>query len=277
MKVILGDNQFFGINHVNQSKGDEDKSRFSTTDSIIDFIETAIDQGLDGFMINANDHGFRIAQDKRFQSKEIHYSIPYPHKYANLVNEKGLLNALAIILSRQRLRSIGDMAAFCLGQNMHSLTRILISTEVPKRLPKGSRVYLQNIITDMIIGLDDAELLRTYIQKVRSLGYTPGFITLNPIKLDSMLSSLDMDLSDLMICYNINNIGFNIFPSLEAVVAFTKKTTTYKKMGMSILASGAASAHEAIEYIKQLPLDYIVFGSSNIDNIKSNLLQIRQN
>ena len=277
MKVILGDNQFFGINHVNQAKGDEDKSRFSTTDLIIDFIVTAIDQGLDGFMINANDHGYKIVQEKQFRSHEIHYSIPYPHKYANLVNEKGLLNALTTILSRQRLRSLRDLADFCINQNMYSLTRILISTEVPKKLPKGSRVYLQNIITDMIIGLDDAELLRTYIQKVRSLGYTPGLITLNPIKLDSLLSSLDIDLSDLMICYNVNNIGFNVFPTLASVIAFTNNISPYKKMGMSVLASGGACASESLAFIKQLPLDYIVFGSSNIENIKSNIRQIRQN
>ena len=277
MKVILGDNQFFGINHINQAKGDNDKSRFGTTDAIVTFIDTALVEGLDGFMINANDHGYKIVQDKRFRSHEIHYSIPYPHKYANLVNEKGLLNALAIILSRQRLRSVRDLADFCISQNMHSLTRILIATEVPKRLPKGSRVYLQNIITDMIIGLDDAELLRTYIQKVRSLGYTPGLITLNPIKLDSLLSSLDIDLSDLMVCYNVNNIGFNVFPSLASVVAFTNRASPYKKMGMSILASGAACASEALDFIKQLPLDYVVFGSSNIENIKNNLRHVRQN
>jgi hypothetical protein len=129
----------------------------------------------------------------------------------------------------------------------------------------------------MIIGLDDAELLRTYIQKVRSLGYTPGLITLNPIKLDSLLSSLDIDLSDLMICYNVNNIGFNVFPTLASVIAFTNNISPYKKMGMSVLASGGACASESLAFIKQLPLDYVVFGSSNIENIKSNIRQIRQN
>ena len=277
MKVILGDNQFFGINHVNQTKGDKDKHRFSEANAIADFIESALNTGLDGFMINANSHGYKIVQDPRFHSNQIHYSIPYPHKYATLVNEKGLVTALAIILSRQRFGSVMDLIRFCTRQDVHALTRLLIATEIPKKLPQDAIVYLQNIITDMIIGLNDASLLRTYVRKIRSLGYQPGLITLNPVKLDLLLSSIDDDLSDLIVCYNINNIGFNVFPNLESVIEFTYSKSNYKKMGMSILSSGAAHANEAINFVKNLPLDYVVFGSSKIKNIKANLRQLQHN
>ena len=41
-------------------------------------------------------------------------------------------------------------------------------------------------------------------------------------------------------------------------------------MGMSIFSSGGTEISESIDYIKKINLDYVVFGSSKINNIKSN-------
>ena len=42
-------------------------------------------------------------------------------------------------------------------------------------------------------------------------------------------------------------------------------------MGMSIFASGAENIPSSIDYIKELPLDYVVFGTSKLENIESNM------
>ena len=42
-------------------------------------------------------------------------------------------------------------------------------------------------------------------------------------------------------------------------------------MGMSIFSSGGSNILEAINYIKKINLDYVVFGSSKLANIKDNL------
>ena len=41
-------------------------------------------------------------------------------------------------------------------------------------------------------------------------------------------------------------------------------------MGMSIFSSGGAKIKDSIDYIKGLNLSYVVFGSSNIENVKNN-------
>ena len=42
-------------------------------------------------------------------------------------------------------------------------------------------------------------------------------------------------------------------------------------MGMSIFSSGGIkNIEQSISYIKKLPLDYVVYGSSNINNVRSN-------
>ena len=47
-------------------------------------------------------------------------------------------------------------------------------------------------------------------------------------------------------------------------------------MGMSIFASGAGNIPQSINYIKKLNLDYVIFGTSRIENIKSNLKLFRE-
>ena len=75
----------------------------------------------------------------------------------------------------------------------------------------------------------------------------------------------------LIVCFNINKEGFNVFPSLDSVECFIESRPKYKLMGMSVFASGASNIPESVKYIKKLNLDYVVFGSSRIENINSNL------
>ena len=79
----------------------------------------------------------------------------------------------------------------------------------------------------------------------------------------------------MIVCFNINKEGFNVFPSLDAVEYFIESRPKYKLMGMSVFASGAANIPSSIDYIKKLKLDYVVFGSSRIENIQKNLEQFK--
>ena len=122
------------------------------------------------------------------------------------------------------------------------------------------------------MGIGREDLIIGFINSVTEMGYKPGIITLNPILLNKHLVNTDKTylLKDLIVCFNINKEGFNVFPSLESVESFIESGPAYKLMGMSIFASGAANIPNSINYIKKLPLDYVVFGSSRIENIKSN-------
>ena len=65
------------------------------------------------------------------------------------------------------------------------------------------------------------------------------------------------------------------FLTLDSVEKFIESRPKYKLMGMSVFASGAANIPASINYIKKLNLDYIVFGTSRIENISSNLKLFR--
>ena len=275
MKIILGDNQFFGINHFDLEKGEKTKLKFDSTKKIEAFINDSLDIGLDGFMINSNERGYEIVNSSKFDlTKEIHYSIPYPHKYASMVNETGMMSLFGhIIKNTSFIKNLIGGIKLVATQNLKSITPLALNLEVPKNLKKGSYIYMQNIITDLLMGMGRGDILIEFIKSVSNMGYKPGIITLNPIMFDKLLKN-EQDanwLKDLVVCFNINKEGFNVFPSLNQVENFIQSSPKYKLMGMSIFASGAANISNSINYIQTLNLDYIVFGSSRVENIKSNL------
>jgi len=274
MKIILGDNQFFGINHFDLEKGEKTKLKFDTTKKIESFINDSLDIGLDGFMINSNERGYEIVNSSKFDlTKEIHYSIPYPHKYASMVNENGMMSLFEhVIKNTSLIKNIIGGVKLVATQNLKSITPLALNLEVPKNLKKGSYVYMQNIITDLLLGMGRGDILVEFIKSVYNMGYKPGIITLNPIMFDKLLKNEQEAewLKDLIVCFNINKEGFNVFPSLDFVEDFIESSPKYKLMGMSIFASGAANIPHSINYIKKLKLDYVVFGSSRLENIESN-------
>jgi hypothetical protein len=274
MKIILGDNQFFGINHFDLKKGEKTKLKFDSTKKIEAFINDSLEIGLDGFMINSNERGYEIVNLCKFDNtKEIHYSIPYPHKYASMVNENGMISLFGhVIKNTSLIKNIIGGVKLVATQNLKSITSLALNLEVPKNLKKGSYVYMQNIITDLLLGIGRGDILLEFIKSVYNMGYKPGVITLNPIILDKLLKNEQESewLKDLIVCFNINKEGFNVFPSLDLVEEFIESSPKYKLMGMSIFASGAANISNSINFIKKLKLDYVVFGSSRLENIKSN-------
>ena len=274
MKQILGDNQFFGVNHHDIEKGERVKSKFASNESIINFIEAAVSLGLDGFMINSNSRGYDIISTTSFADLvEIHYSVPYPHKFATMVNESGMFALLKYIINNSSLNSLFlRLPTFFLNRDIKNLLPLILDLEIPKNLKRGSYVYLQNIVTDLLLGIHRFDLIEEFCNIISKKGYKPGLITLNPILLDNVVVNFSEEIQNqLILCFNINISGFNVFPSKNQVEELVFTHTKYKKMGMSVLSSGGAvSILESLEYVKAIPLDYVVYGSSNLNNIENN-------
>ena len=196
MKIILADNQFFGVNHFDLEKGEKTKLKFDTTEKIEVFINDSLEIGLDGFMINSNEKGYEIINTSKFDcKKEIHYSIPYPHKYASMVNENGMMSLFGhIIKNTSFIKNLIGGIKLVATQNLKSITPLALNLEVPKNLKKGSYIHLQNIITDLLIGMGRGDILIEFIKYVVKMGYKPGIITLNPIMLDNFIKNQDKNI-----------------------------------------------------------------------------------
>ena len=58
-RLLFGDNQFFGINHMSEEKARAQAMRFQETSAIMDVLDTAYDEGIKTFMCTTHD---RIAE-----------------------------------------------------------------------------------------------------------------------------------------------------------------------------------------------------------------------
>ena len=279
MKQLLGDNQFFGINHYDLAKGEKNKNQFNSSESISKFITDVITIGLDGFMINSKKLGYEVINQINIsQDKEIHYSIPYPNKFASLVNEQGMLSLINYLLKNGTAKNLFvKMPMFITTRKIKHILPLLVDLEIPAKLPKGSYVYLQNLVTDFAFGLKRFDLIHEYCRVILRKGYKPGLITLNPVLAAESIQSLPASIRcEIVICFNLNSSGFNVFPTLESVEKFAKTSHEFKKMAMSILSSGGAkSIDNSLSYIRDLPLDYVVYGSSKLKNIEYNYHKLR--
>ena len=287
--VVYGDNQFFGINHRSQDKSEELARKFSDINNIMAVYDTAIECGIKAIMLNSNDRAKEIVE--RFRANPLKYSgiswypsIPYPHKYANMVTEKGIFPTINEVLFNNNSASGVIGSIFKGGQalitkDLMKMMEMLIDVEY--RIFKGLNVkvlFLQNVITDLLLGYDIKEIFQRYCDFIRKkYGVLPGFITLNMPYLRAKL--IEWGIEEVVICSSINKLGYNMCPSKEEYERVIAKNdpSKYQLMAMSTLASGAIPPTEAYKYIDSLNIQSVVFGASSKKNIEStlSLLKVR--
>ena len=282
-KIVFGDNQFFGINHRSQDKAEEMAKKFSDIQNIFEVYDNTFDCGVKAVMLNSNDRAAEITEYfRQHKDKYGHLtwypSIPYPHKYANMVAEKGIFPTLNEVLFKGNttggvLGMIGKGATAVLGKDLMKMMEMLIDAEY--RMFRGLDVkvlFLQNVITDLILGYDIKEVFQRYCDFIRKkYNVLPGFITLNLPYLMNKLQ--EWDIEEVVICSTINAAGFNMNPSPEEYfrVIAENNPNKYQLMAMNVLASGSITPEQSFEYINKLNVQSVVFGASSKAHIKSSV------
>ncbi len=277
-RIIFGDNQFFGINHMSEEKAQAQSERFKDINAIIKVIDTAYDCGIHAFMFNTHDRVAELcdhfrANPEKYADLRLYPSIPYAHKYANAVNEKGMIGALNdfVFADRSAAQVLGTLARGAMSivsQDMVKVMKLLVDAEM--RMFKGLNVravFLQNIVTDLLLGLGAKTVFVEFANHIRSIyGVEPAFNTMNLPQLVDFL--LQCGIENPIICSSINKIGYLMNPdktSYEGAI----RTKPFRPMAMSILASGAVGPREAVEYVaSQKNIRSIVFGASSKAHIQ---------
>ena len=273
-RVLFGDNQFFGVNHMSEEKARAQSMRFQDLQSIIDVLDAAYQEGIRTFMCTTHDRvgeicdHFRANRDK-YPDYRFYPCMPYAHKYANAVTEHGMVDAL-----RRFLPEDGALGAMLKGgvalanKDVRGIMQLLIDAEMKMFHGLSTPViFVQNVITDLLLGLGMKEALKIFADHVRDKYQAePGFITMNTPMLLDVLDELKID--NPIVCSNINKIGFRMCGGID-LYEKTIATRRFRPVAMSVLASGAISPREAIEYVCRQPqIESIVFGASGRANIR---------
>lgn len=280
-KAILGDNQFLGVNHANQTKAAELYERFSRPDPILEVIGAAYEAGVRDFMFTTHERYEDVFDEIRRSSlfPNMHYTpcLPYAHKYWNKLSDKGLVSMLtSTALQINPLHMVPAGLGMLTGRTrglMHVLTRM--ETLACKGLPLRG-IFLQNLAFDFLMAMELYGVIEDFANAVsHRLGAIPGFVTMNHSKAVETLCD-KIGLERPWLCANYNLGGFRMNPSKEACEASFAQHRS-NNIAMSVLASGMAPPSAAIDYVRSKfggGVDAILFGSSSAANIRSNVAQI---
>ncbi len=280
-RILFGDNQFFGVNHMSEEKARAQSMKFQDMNAIIDTLDAAYQEGVRTFMCTTHDRVREVcdyfrANQAKYPDYQFYPCMPYAHKYANAVTEHGMIEALQLFLPKD-----GAVGAMFKGgvavakKDVETILQMLIDAEM--KMFEGLKtpvIFIQNVITDLFLGLGMHEMLKYFHDHVKAkFGAEAGFITMNvPMLLDALEKQ---GIHNPIICANINKIGFRMCGGLP-LYEDTIKNRRFRPVAMSVLASGALSPREAIDYVCKQRIESIVFGASSRGNIRQTVKLIEE-
>jgi len=281
--IVFGDNQFFGINHMSQEKAQQLSEKFFNIKNIYSVYDMAFESGIKAVMLNSNDRARKITahfreNKQKYQDIAWYPSIPYPYKYANLVAEKGIMPAINEVLfkdnsARGILGMVAKGSSAVLGKDAVKMMQMLVDVEM--KMFKGLNVkviFLQNIITDLLLGYDVGDIFYEYTEYIRKkYNVLPGLITQNMPWLIQKLK--EWQIKEVVVCSSFNKIGYLMSPDVESYVNTAKNNNPedYQLMAMSTMASGAIPAKEAYDFINNQNIQSVIFGASSKGHIEETI------
>ncbi|MBG0738327.1 hypothetical protein IV500_02630 [Paeniglutamicibacter antarcticus] len=274
-RLIFGDNQFFGVNHMSEEKARSQALRFQENAAIISVLDDAYSAGIRTFMCTTHERMTHICDHirndpQRYKGFKFYPCMPYAHKYANAVTEVGMLGALKKVLPDEGiLNAVLRGGKSLASKDIEGIITLLVDAEMKMFHELETPViFLQNVVVDLLLGLGFDEAFGIFDRHVRQrYGAEPGFITMN---LPRLLDTLDgIGLDNPIVCSNINKIGFRMSGGIvEYEQALHQRK--FRAMAMSVFASGAIVPREALEWVRgHKNIESIVFGASTAAHISS--------
>jgi hypothetical protein len=275
-KIIFGDNQFFGVNHMSEQTAIRQAQKFRTIDDIYKTLEYVNAIGIKSFMFTTHNQlepvFERMKNDPQFHDFKLYPCMPYAHKYADALVEHGPIQLVNKFTPGNKLvagmKGIGSL----ISSNPVPMMQLLVDSEM--KLLKGMNVqgiFLLNIATDLLIGLEMYDLLYEFARYTeKKYNVKAGFFTMNHVKLHDILVN-ELGLKQPIIISSINKIGFRMNPSQKEVERVLAMGDSFN-IAMSILASGALKPAEAVEYLESIKgVDSVLFGASSHSHIKETM------
>ena len=281
-RLLFGDNQFFGVNHMSEQKARAQAMRFQNLDAILAVLEAAYEEGVRTFMCTTHDRVAEICQyflenRDKYPDFQFYPCMPYAHKYANAVTEYGMLEALRRLVPDGGLfRSVVKGSVAIANKDLDSIMRLLVDAEMKMfdGLPTPV-IFIQNVVTDLLLGLGMEDAFGIFSNHIKQrYNAEQGFITMN---LPMLLDVLDRQgVENPIVCANINKVGFRMCGGID-LYENTIRERRFRPIAMSVFASGAISPREAVEYVCGQPkIESIVFGASGRSNIRETVSLIRE-
>jgi len=268
--VILGHNQFIGINYLTQEKGRELKASFEDPRKVLAVVQFSIQRGVSGLMFSNNDllRPLIKSLDKSERNSLNFYPVvPFFQKYVREVSSKGVVQGAFSVLSQapawKRINIAAKGARQLVKKDFLKALGTLIDLELTPFDGVQTRVvFLHNQVTDLALGLDARHVIEFYDSYIRDrFGVIPGYGTDNFSFLVNKFKEWGIKTPRVMAAFN--KLGFLMNPSRESCEN-SLRAFDGDLFAMSTLAGGRLSPADAYEYVVALPrLRSIIVGYSS--------------
>ena len=269
-KVVLGDNQFFGVNHMSQDKGRKTYEQFKDLSEIKRILKYGLSKGVKGVMFSTHPSMDKICdmirEDDELRSElNLYVNVPYIIKYVSMVTEMGMYRTIKSVLKSQganktsfMLKTVGDI----LTLNHVGIIKRLIDAEMaPFHGLNVKAIFLHNALCDLILGYGMDKLIVQYDKYIRNHYHAiPGYGTLNFSAFSKYLDSVGLRGSLVMTA--VNKKGFLMNPSRDQVADDIAKSS-HTVLAMCTLASGRVLPEEAYSYLAGTAVKNVVVGLSS--------------
>jgi len=270
-RIILGHNQFFGVNHLSSSKGAERETHFKEMRNVIDLIDFSVQSGTGGLMLSTHPNAHAVIDAIRKHdhlAAELNFYplLPYISKYVRSSNEKGIVNVIIDTLTGvkagEKFRLILSGGMGVVKKDLLKLLETLIDVELKMfREVNVKAVFLHDVLTDLALGLDLKNIFELYTEHItEGFNAIPAFATKNLPLLVNKFKEYGFDKP--LVMTHFNKAGFQMNPSREACERILKRGEA-RITAMGTLASGYLSPQNAYEYLFGLPgIESVVVGVS---------------
>jgi hypothetical protein len=275
-QIILGHNQFFGVNHLSSSKGAEREAYFKKMSNVVDLIDVSRQFGAEGLMLSTHPNAPLLIQaigkhSNLMTGLNFYPLLPYISKYVRSSNEKGVVNVILDTLSSAKVEEkfklilVGGLGV--VKKDLLLLLKTLIDVELNIfRKVNVKAVFLHDVLTDLALGLDLKNIFELYIEHImQSFGAIPAFATKNLPLLVNKFKEYGFERP--LVMTHFNKAGFQMNPSKRACENVLNGNEA-RITAMGTLASGYLKPKEAYEYLFGFPsVESVVVGVSTREHI----------
>ena len=270
-QVILGDNQFFGVNHMSEEKGRVTREQFKDISEIKKILHYALDMGVTGVFFSTHPDINKITDMMRSDPAlkngfAIYANVPYIVKYISMVNTMGIPNTVKHMLQgetiSENIKFVLHTAKNILTMDYLQIANKLVDVELRPFYDLNLKaVFLHNTLCDLCLGYEMDHVIKSFYDHIRKRYFAiPAFGTLNLPLFAQLLEKAGIN--NALIMSAVNKKGFFMNPGnseYESVIS----NTDHVVLAMATLASGVIKPHEAYEYLAKIGIKHVVVGLSS--------------
>ena len=275
MEILLGDNPFFGIDHLSQERARERARMFSEFERITDIVGYADSLGVSGFVVSTHPGLRRLvhhmgSRTDLLHSIEFYPIMPYVQGYVARMTTGGIPGTIrdvfsgVSVLDRFRM-GLQGLVGYLKTDPVRMIKAFVDIELAPLRKARIRTVFLHDVVTDMCVGLGLGGVLDTYVRHVSSRGFVAGMVTKNLPLLLGALERQKLCVPHVMTSFN--PIGFQMNPSRGVCEAKLGKYNG-RITAMNTLAGGLVKPRDTASYLSGLGLSCATVGVSTKDHLK---------